>query len=582
MQQEIAAIQHFTAALRMPTGTQTLRPIQAVSLAEAQAKRGFLGAIYVGEGKTLLSALLSVVLGASRPALLVPASLVKKTIKEFDELAKHWLIPKNLEVVSLELLSGAKRANALINLKPDVLIVDEVHRLKNPKAAITRRVARFFEEFPQTVFCGFSGTLITDQLKDLWHLCKWAFKDQSPLPIHKATVDAWDLALSETQFSMQPGALLHWPIAADLPEPQSQRAYARFAVQTRMVQTLGFVKSKEGEGPGCGLYITAKRPKVADVTRQHFKRLREEWETPDGYAFTDAVELWRHARELALGFHYMWNPRPPKEWVSARRNWARVVRKVIEASDRRDGAKVDSEKMVRDAVAAGQWAHINVKIEPTTEEAREGKQPYFITPPVALATWLAWQPVYTIRNEAVWHDTSVLRYCADWMAQKKGIVWTEHRVFGQALAAMTGIPYYGESGLDERGKFITDHTLGTPMIVSRAPNATGRNLQPWSQNLITSLSSNPTINEQLLGRTHRKGQLADQVDVDVLVTCREQFEAMLKARRRAQYVQQTMGQTQRLLIATIPDWPTLGEIEREAVHDPCMQTTSDIDVDIFE
>lgn len=586
-EQEQAAVAHYTRELRLPHGTQILRPIQAVALAEAQARRGMLGAIYVGEGKTLLSALIAVVMQLQRPLLIIPSSLIEKTREEFDEYSRHWRMPKNLEIVSFELLSRAGRAEMLTNLKPDGVIVDEVHRFKNPKAACTRRAARLFDAFPQTMFFAFTGTLITDQLKDMWHLAKWAFKGNSPLPIQKSIVDAWDLALSETQFSMQPGALLRWPVAEPLRAlATSQRSYARFAVQTRMIETLGFVKSKEGDGPECSLYIESKRPTVGDITRKHFKRLREEWETPNGYAFTEGVELWRHARELALGFHYEWNPRPPDGWIQARRIWARVVRKVIEASDRSEGtAKLDTEKMVRDAVARGEWAgfFFDGRFDLHAEErAGMALEPYFVTPPQALTHWQAWEPHYKISQVAVWHDDSVLKFCAEWMKRTRGIVWVEHTVFGHALAKLTGASFYAEKGLDAQGNFIMTHAkAGTPMIVSRAPNATGRNLQAWSHNLITSLSSNPTINEQLLGRTHRKGQLADTVEVDVLISCREQYDAMIKASSRARYVQQTMGQTQRLLMADI-NWPKDSAIRIEAMHDPCMQTTADIEFDALD
>lgn len=583
-EQEQAAVAHYTSVLRLPHGEQILRPIQAVALAEAQARRGLLGEIYVGEGKTLLSALLSVVLQLSRPVLIIPSALVEKTREEFNDYAKHWKMPRNLEIVSFELLSRAGRANMLTNLRPDGVIVDEVHRFKNPKAACTRRLARLFEEFPEKIFCGFSGTVITDALKDMWHLAKYALKDGSPLPLNKGIVDSWDLALSETQFSMQPGVLLSWPISDENQKyVQNARSYARFAVQKRMVDTLGFVKSKEGDGPKCSLMITSKRVELSSVTRAHFKRLREQWETPDGWAFTEGVELWRHARELALGFHYMWSPRPPDGWLQARRIWARVVRKTIEATDRSDGDKLDSEKMVRDAVTQGAFADFRVKIMPTVEEEeRAGMplEPYFVTPPQALAHWRNWEPHYKIQQIAQWHDDSVLRACAEWMHATRGIVWTEHQVFGLALSKLTGVSFYGEKGLDQQGRFIMTHAkAGEPLIVSRPPNATGRNLQAWSHNLITSLSSNPTINEQLLGRTHRKGQLADNVSVEVLLSCREHFDAMIKARSRAQYVQQTMGQTQRLIMADIP-WPTKHAIEQEAMHDPCMQSTADIDSDI--
>jgi hypothetical protein len=50
-----------------------------------------------------------------------------------------------------------------------------------------------------------------------------------------------------------------------------------------------------------------------------FDRLRSQWETPDGWPISEPAIRNQHARELGLGFFYRWNPRPPDEWLDARR-----------------------------------------------------------------------------------------------------------------------------------------------------------------------------------------------------------------------------------------------------------------------
>lgn len=576
-EQEQAAVVHYTQALRTHGGTQTLRPIQAVALAEASYMRGLLGAIYVGEGKTLLSALLPVVLGLTRPVLVIPAALIEKTREELIEYAKHWRLGVYLEIISYEMISGPKRAEMLMNLRPDGCIFDEVHRIKNPKAACTRRVARFYEGNPNCIFCGFSGSLITNQLKDFWHLSKWALKASSPLPTAKHIVDSWDQALSDVSFQTNPGVLSRWPIASSLPAPTSEISAARYAVQTRIVESVGFVKSKEGDGPKCSLLIQAKRLPATDVTKKLFKKLRCEWQTPCGWSFSEGVEMWRHARELALGFHYAWNPRPPEAWLEARRIWARVSRQLIERFKPIGGGVIDSEKNARDAVMRGECNQFKVKIQPS----QEGLEPFDVYAPDALQGWHAIQHSYSPSQFIQWHDYSAINACIKWMQEKRGIVWTEHTAFGVALSHYSGVPFYAREGLDSKGNFIMRHPVGTPMIVSRPPNAMGRNLQAWNKALVTSMSSNPTINEQQIGRIHRQGQLADCVDIDILVTCREQYDSMIKAKSSSQYVQQMLGQTQRLLIADIV-WPSLGSIEKEAINDHSMQRTVDVDFDVFE
>jgi hypothetical protein len=81
----------LTDWLKTPKGTMALRPIQAKALEELHDFGGLLAPIRVGGGKTLISMLAPVVLGAERPLLLVPAKLRDKTLREFAELRRHWL-----------------------------------------------------------------------------------------------------------------------------------------------------------------------------------------------------------------------------------------------------------------------------------------------------------------------------------------------------------------------------------------------------------------------------------------------------------------------------------------------------------
>jgi hypothetical protein len=55
--------------------------------------------------------------------------------------------------------------------------------------------------------------------------------------------------------------------------------------------------------------------------------------------------------------------------------------------------------------------------------------------------------------------------------------------------------------------------------------------------------------EQLLGRTHRDGQQADEVQCDVAVSCLEHVMALEQALRDAEFVQSITGSPQKLLLA---------------------------------
>jgi hypothetical protein len=170
----------------------------------------------------------------------------------------------------------------------------------------------------------------------------------------------------------------------------------------------------------------------------------------------------------------------------------------------------------------------------------------------ALAKLQAWREVkaeFEPRTEAVWLDDSVLEYAADWLAKSGGLCWAEHVAFGTELSRRTGVPYFGEGGLAPDGRSVESHS--GPAIVSIRANSEGRNLQRYSTNLVASPPPSGAIWEQLLGRTHRAGQTADEVTATALVGCAEALEGFEKAQLDAAYIQQTTGQIQRLCVADI-------------------------------
>jgi hypothetical protein len=211
--------------------------------------------------------------------------------------------------------------------------------------------------------------------------------------------------------------------------------------------------------------------------------------------------------------------RPPKEWLVARSAWAKFVREVI--SHNRTG--VDSELQV-----AQRYPHEDVA-----------------------KAWKAVRDTFTPNSVPVWFDDSVLQYAAKWMTDHPGIVWVEHRAFGHKLSEMTGAPYYSDGGCDELLRPIEEADVTKPIIASIASNAEGRNLQGWHENLIVSLPPTGTICEQLLGRTHRDGQTADEVTAEILVGCIESWDGLMQAKNDARYLHETLGQEQKLLHA---DW----------------------------
>ena len=543
----------LTPLLAKPGGTQKLRPVQAQALHDAGICMGGFFPVRVGGGKTLTSLLVAYVLGLRRPLLLVPASLKTKTKKECRELCKHWRIPfEILRIESYEQLSTPQSKDMLFNYGPDGIITDETQRLKNPKAACTKRVAHYMKEHPETVFVAMSGTITKRSLKDYAHILKWCLKHIAPLPNPYNEMEDWAQALDEKQQSIarvHPGALLQLATQEDYLEADGDEVRAaRIAYRRRLTQTPGVVSTVEGY-QGASIFLETEvlaQKECAAGIEGAFAHLRHDGLTPDDWPLTDAMSVWRHARELALGFYYRWNPRPPPEWLLARKIWYTHIREIL----KHNNLHLDTDFLVTKAVKNGQ-IH------------REGALD-------ALETWKVQEarPDFTPNTEAVWIDDTVIQKVAAWLrSHPRGIAWVEHTAFGERLAATTGLPFFSRQGKDAQGRTFWDPVINPngyrgACIASVSSNATGRNLQwAWSDNYIVSCPPNGLQWEQLLGRMNREGQESDEINVHVLLACIEHYDALERALSDARYIEDSTGQAQQLLYAdvTMPErWDMMG------------------------
>lgn len=576
----------MTALLRTPNGTQRLFPIQALALYELGITGGLFGGINVGRGKELICFLAGRVLRAKHPLLIMPAHLVKRSRDtELAEYGVNWRVSKNLRILSYQILGGAAHDKDLEIVPPDLWIFNEVQRIKNANAAVTRRIHRHMKkaiaandpEFPIPKVVAVTGTPVAQGIEDFAPVVRWCMPQNCPLPDNWDEIRQWAQALDEKPGSFQqrePGALLELCTPEELKQPR--QTAARMGFRRRLTETVGFV-STLGEddlynkkGDAIGLTVRAIQYEQDPVVEKHYKKLREDWETPSGWAFSMAMGVWRHARTLALGIHYDWDP-PPEggpdgPWCLARRAWKKFVRESIR--DSREPNSLDSELQVANE-CLGRWQCIDCgargKGQPATCTKCEGVSPLRRTNKGALdnAVFNAWreiEPSYRPVSRAVIHDDAALRECQKWMAQGPGVVFTDHTFFAEELARRTGARYFGAGGIDKTGLEIEKADPNSCVIASRVANSTGRNIQFWSRGLVASSPHNSLEWEQMLGRFHRTGQQKD-VHFDLLLGCAENYEGWVRALALAKMTHDTLGSAQKLLLARAVGIPSACEME---------------------
>jgi len=529
-----------------------LRPLQAAMLVDAAEHEGLLISLDVGAGKSWAAPLfvtdqkpreLWPQIQCERPVMLLPPSVkAEMTGTVIPTLSKHYRIHPNLKLVAYSELQTAKKADILNELRPDVLIVDEAHNLKNLTSARSKRVKVWMKEHPETKVIAMTGTLSDKSLRDFWHILLWTHPHDAPLPTKWVELEDWANAVDagvDPLERMPPGALL---------ELCEDGESAREGLQRRMSETSGFMLAQV-ESIKTPLIVTARRdletPKnVLDA----LALLDDAWVTPDMEPVPDGARWAQRMRELSLGFYYVWDwskvtkdGRPDQEWLRARSAWSQLVRDIC----RRGNAQLDSELRVRNATRAGslpksiqdmalatlqQWDEQRVKPEPETKP--------------------------------VWLSDFALVWAMEWMedaerSEHPGLVWCEHDAV-LSWFARAGASVYEGGTSEELIAYAKSKEAGRrSLVLSTRSHYQGKNLQAWHNNLVLTPMPNGKTWQQLLGRTHRAKQLAETVWCDFLAHTDVSFRSMAEAVKRARYSTETFKAPQKLLSCVARGW-TLG------------------------
>ena len=517
----------LTKYLKKPEGKQQLRPIQNEMLWQAIDRRGLLGFVACGEGKTLVSMLLPTVLRAERPLLLLPAFMITQHLSDRNAYGLHWDL-KEMKVLSYETLSSPKRLKELEDYAPDLIICDEAHCLRNLKSARVRRLDNYMIKF-MPMFCALSGTLVARSISDYSHLASWALGVYSPIPRVAQIVQEWCLSIEDG---------LPSKLVSDIVKGGSKDEYLK-----RLQGSKGIVITKSQE-VGASLVLNKekitmpnslkKSIAIAMSTNDIVSATNEILDTDQLEAMFQSSDLWtpkdafllRVWGQISCGFVYTWdweNREVDSEWIEYKRAWGRAAFQMLERSS------FDSISLI------SQYAE--------TPQAPKG---------LAIA-WQNWKSVKDReppKTKAIWLDEYLIEYVKKWTIEQAEpvLIWCAYAALAHKLKEALNCELYG-AGDEDAKRLDTNKHIAHTAIMSIQAHGTGKNLQAWHNQIIVHPLAHPSTWEQLLARTHRPGQTSDEVHMSIL-NMGLFAKSFNKALRDAQYIQDTTGQKQRLIYAT--------------------------------
>ena len=545
------------APFDLERGDGVLRPVQAAALGALVVFGGVALQAGCGDGKTLVSILGPVVVGAERPLVLVPGKLRSEFWRQYAIYRRlGFAVPDNLEVRSHDEIS--RRPVFLDEFEPDFVFIDEAHAYRRPEAARTRRLLRYLGDNPtrpnggSITFAVASGTLAASSVLDFAHLLTHALGDRCPVPrrfgqpvpgelarwANVLDVDGRPNVLDWQRFapvvwSMTPEAAPAYYAGTTT----AKRQHARRAYAERRRTTAGLVSSDSESVEASLVIYVSDQPEPPDEVRVALDAIAR-GERPDGEdVLVGDADRWRAAQHASIGVVYRWAwertelGRPDLDWLDARRHWHRKIRAELE---HRAGVNYDSPGQIAAAVEADLVARHNGR----------GYQLGHLHD--AFARWYAVRDRYRVADliDHVW----ISQWYVDHVvaeantADRPVVIWYESEAMADALRRR-GVPVFG-AGDEAPETAIT-------CALSRRRFGTGANLQDrWSVAHFAELPPSAEAVEQTLARLHRPGQPEPVVEARIYCHTKPFRRNLDRARQKARFLDEVQGR-QRLSVVPI-------------------------------
>lgn len=572
----------------------SLLPKQAEAVATFLTQGGSLfGPIGVGHGKTgitlLCAALASERYHMTRTLLVVPNKLCPQLLNNnIPWWRRHcrlntafWSFyskdPKERQrlvmlrqpgcyIMPYSTLSNRDTDEILEALKPELWIFDECHHLQDKGSARAGRVLRHIRESgAKTVML--SGTITNRHLTDYYHLAVTTLGPwRVPMPNDYPTLKQWDIVLgSERNGSYQDSAyvtdqairlcspLVTWA-RSHFPEIELPPGIdgIRRAYRLRLITVPGVVSTSDDE-IGVSLIISTDDTKT-EQPNARLVELRKQvdvlMKAPDGTELAHAMHKWLYFWELSGGIYYEheWPASATPEQIQTAETHLKALneyRKVLRAwlRDRRrpgldtpflvgQSIKRHGDKEVDDPLLVAWWK----------EEHRLR----------ALVEIRAIEKGIRVCDSRV---RQIVRLIKDRPLDGEGVlVWYYHNELGKWLSEELH-KVYGDQVVHCPAGEVYDALIIDPklrksiVVASMEAHHEGKDLQFLGQSILAQLPKTAKAFQQVLGRTHRRGQERD--DVHAVVALQDEWEHahLWNLLLDATYQNSTTPQRQKLLAA---------------------------------
>ena len=530
------------------TPTFQLKEAQYKALAPiSYFRRGFFSC-GVGHGKTLISLLAPLVARAHRAILLVPSSLVAQLIEvEIPKYEKEFNIhldwcsiagksqhqrralmdSHRITIMPYSLLSSEDTYTLLEESKVDMIIADECQYLKRKDSARTKRLLKYLDKNHPSFVC-MSGTIIRDDLKDYWHLISRCLGKLSPLPLDWHTiVDMQDTICPDFDYKKKISPFFSKMFPEIRVTPGSDFVFvdgARKKIKELFDMSPGTVRT-ENQSVDCSMEIDVLDITPCQQSKEMMDTVEKTWQTPYGDFIEEAIQQAAIMSQLSSGFYYrlFWTENTPKE-ILIEFDKQNELKKSIRQFIKYHRGTIDTPGLVMKALQVRDRGVSQLQKEFDT--ISDWELPERCRETIHISN-------YRIDQAKIWAKK-----------HKRGIIWYKWDASGPSLAK--AIPRATFCPADCP---ITNLQADGILICSFA-HKEGKNIQQHNKNLFFNFPLSAADFEQMMGRTHRQGQMEDCVYYDILISSKFEDAKLKRVVKKAMFLEDVDKQ-QKLLLA---DW----------------------------